>query len=156
MLSLSGCASRGGTYSFVVREPVQAIYWIEIQWQANSWNGPEWKARATAAAEELIKAEMTRLRLPHSTIYAGQPVPYEGTWIVVFATTSDLPEAETRDRIAEFQKTQVDGQRPPPAIYQFRGKFRKEMPNQRLEPTPTAVTSAANAAAAPAVGAAHH
>ncbi|MGC4073104.1 MAG: hypothetical protein QM760_11395 [Nibricoccus sp.] len=29
-------------------------------------------------------------------------------------------------------------------------------PNQRLEPTPTAVTSAADAAAAPAVGAAHH
>jgi hypothetical protein len=32
----------------------------------------------------------------------------------------------------------------------------KNEPNQRLEPTPTAVTSAAGAAAAPAIGAAHH
>jgi hypothetical protein len=33
---------------------------------------------------------------------------------------------------------------------------KEERPNQRLEPTPTAVTSAAGAADAPASGAAHH
>ncbi|ATC64145.1 hypothetical protein CMV30_09360 [Nibricoccus aquaticus] len=36
------------------------------------------------------------------------------------------------------------------------GDSLEKEPNQRLEPTPTAVTSAAGAAAAPAVGAAHH
>ncbi len=34
--------------------------------------------------------------------------------------------------------------------------IQKKEPNQRLEPTPTSVTSAADAAAAPAAGAAHH
>ena len=38
----------------------------------------------------------------------------------------------------------------------FSPHSRGKKPNQRLEPTPTSVTSAADAAAAPAAGAAHH
>ena len=131
LLSLIGCASVGSKYEFVVREPLPGIYWIEIRLNAERWGDPDWKSRATATADEVIRSEMTRLRLPHSTIYVGEPIPYEGTWASIFATASDLPEAETRHRIAEFQKTQADGQRLPPAIIRFRATFRKEEPNKQ-------------------------
>lgn len=125
---VDGCASTGRTYSIVVRRPSEDVCFIEMRWQTSpdSQDEATWKTETKSAARPVIEAELHRLGLPSKTVIVESATPFEGGWVVVDASSGNLPAEELKARVKEILAAKPPGKRPPEPVYRGKGEFQSK------------------------------
>lgn len=122
---MDGCASIARTYSITVRRPSNEVCFIEMRWQTSpdSQDEATWKIEMKKMARPVIEAELRRLGFPAETIIVESATSFEGGWLVVDASSGNLPKETLQAKVKELLAAIPAGKRPPEPVYRGKGKF---------------------------------
>lgn len=124
---LGGCVTVDRAYSITIRRPSAEVCFIEMQWQTrfDARDEATWKTETQKLARQVIEPELIRLGFPSGTVVIESSTPYRGDWVVVRASSGNMPKEQLQAKVKEILDAIPQGQRPPGPVYRGKGDFRK-------------------------------
>jgi hypothetical protein len=124
---LGGCVTVDHAYSITIQRPNDEVCFIEMQWQTrfDSRDEATWKTETQKLAGQAIKSELIRRGFPSGTVVIESSTSYRGDWVVVRASSGNLPQEQLQAKVKEILAAIPRGQRPPGPVYRGKGEFHK-------------------------------
>lgn len=124
---LGGCVTVDRAYSITIRRPSDEVCFIEMQWQTrfDSRDEATWKTETQKLARQAIEPELIRRGFPSGTVVIESSTSYRGDWVVVRASSGNLPKEQLQAKVKEILAAIPWGQRPPGPVYRGKGEFQK-------------------------------